>query len=145
MKKYTNEVIIILALILLFSLSACSSSGNTSTPVATPTATPTEAAEVTATEAAINTTPIYVAGTYSATAQGMGIVSVEITVDEHSITAISIDVSNETPAVGGAQGDTLSSQIMETQSADIDGVSGATVTSDAVKTAAMDCLAQAAN
>ena len=85
----------------------------------------------------------YVAGTYSATATGIGVVTVTITFDETSITAVEIDASNETASIGGAAASTLEEQVLEAQSADIDGVSGATLTSTAVRTAAADCIAQA--
>ena len=83
-------------------------------------------------------------GTYTATATGMdGDVTVKMTFSEDGITKIEIDVSGETPGIGAEQGPTLEEQLMTAQSADIDGVSGATVTSNAVKTAAQDCIDQA--
>ena len=86
---------------------------------------------------------IYVPGTYSAKATGMGEVTVTMTFDANSITDVEIDVSNETPTIGGLQGDALKALILEAQSADIDSISGATVTSTAVSTAAAACIAQA--
>ena len=86
---------------------------------------------------------VYTPGTYSATANGIGVVTVTITFDETSITAVEVDASNETASIGGAAADTLAEQVLEAQSADIDGVSGATLTSTAVRTAAADCIAQA--
>lgn len=140
LKRKTKTAFIALTLTLSLSLAACGSAGVTPSPTEVPAA----ATEAPVSETPENTTPIYKAGTYSATAQGMGEVKVEITVDEFGITAVSVDVSNETPGIGGAQGETLKTQILENQSADIDGVSGATVTSGAVESAAADCLAQAA-
>jgi uncharacterized protein with FMN-binding domain len=122
---------LILVAMMVSGLAACGTSGTTS---ADASQAPTSAEK----------TPNYTAGTYTATAKGMGEVTVNMTVDGHSIVSVSIDVSNETASIGGAQGDTLTAQIMKSQSAEIDGVSGATVTSTAVKTAAADCLAQAA-
>ena len=86
---------------------------------------------------------IYTAGTYSATADGMGTVTVTATFDENSITEILLDVSGETPTIGQAAKDELISQVMAAQSAEIDGVSSATITSTAVKTALKNCIAQA--
>ena len=86
---------------------------------------------------------IYTPGTYSATADGMGTVTVTATFDANSITEILLDVSGETPSVGQAAKDELISQVMAAQSADIDGVSSATITSTAVKTALKNCIAQA--
>ncbi len=78
----------------------------------------------------------FVPGTYTADAQGMdGPVTVTITVDDSSITEITVDVSGETAGIGAEIGDTVVGQIMESQSSLIDGVAGATVSSDAVKSA----------
>ncbi len=86
----------------------------------------------------------YVPGTYTAEAQGMGKVIVNVTVDESSITAIEIDGSGETPGIGAAAVDPLKEQVLAAQSAVIDGVAGATITSTAVRTAVEAALAEAA-
>jgi len=87
----------------------------------------------------------YTPGTYTATAAGMeSNVTVTVTVDETSILSLGIDVSGETDGIGAAIGPEISEQILNAQSADVDGVSGATVTSTAVKTALVDALDQAA-
>ncbi|MCD8189380.1 MAG: FMN-binding protein, partial [Clostridiales bacterium] len=86
----------------------------------------------------------YTPGTYSATAAGISSdVTVTMTFDETSITAVEIDVSGETADIGGAIGDDMAQAILDAQSCDVDAVSGATVTSDAIKTAAADCISQA--
>ena len=86
----------------------------------------------------------YVPGTYTATAQGMeSTVTVTMTFDESSITDVLIDVSGETEGIGAAAGDALKEQILSTQGIDIDTVSGASVTSNAVREAAADCIRQA--
>nr|MBQ1578528.1 FMN-binding protein [Oscillospiraceae bacterium] len=86
----------------------------------------------------------YVPGTYTAEATGMGTVKVSVTVDENAITGVVLDTAGETPAIGGAAAEELTSQVMAAQGAGIDGVSGATITSDAVRKAVADALAQAA-
>ena len=86
---------------------------------------------------------VYTPGTYSATATGMGEVTVTMTFDEKSIVDVIVDVSNETPEIGQLHGETLKEALMTLQSAEIDGVSGATLTSNAVKQAATNCIAQA--
>lgn len=86
---------------------------------------------------------VYTPGTYSAVAKGIGDVTVTMTFDETSITDVVVDVSNETKDIGQLHGETLRDALMQAQSAEIDGVSGATVTSDAVKEAAANCIAQA--
>ena len=85
----------------------------------------------------------YTPGTYTATAKGMGDVTVTATFDENSITDIVLDVSGETEGIGQAAADTLREQILAAQSAAIDGVSGATVTTTAVQNALNDCIGQA--
>ena len=86
---------------------------------------------------------IYTPGTYSATADGMGTVVVTATFDANSIVSVDLDVSGETPSIGQAAKDALIEQIMAAQGTEIDGVSGATITSTAVKTALKNCIAQA--
>ena len=86
---------------------------------------------------------IYTPGTYSASAQGMGTVTVTATFDASSITNVELDVSGETANIGQLAKDELIEQIMAAQSAEIDGVSGASITSSAVKAALEACIAQA--
>ena len=86
----------------------------------------------------------YTAGTYSAEAQGMeSAVKVTVTVSDSAITDLTIDVSGETAGLGTEVGEPLKAAILEAQSADVDGVSGATVSSTAVKTAVKACLDEA--
>ena len=86
---------------------------------------------------------IYTPGTYSAQATGMGTVTVTMTFDEKSITDVILDVSEETPDIGQAAAEELRNALLSAQGPDIDGVSGATLTSTAVKKAAESCIAQA--
>lgn len=75
----------------------------------------------------------YTPGTYTGTSSGHDAgISVTVTVDASSIIDVEVEVSNETPTIGAVQGDALKAQILEAQSADIDGVSGATETSQGV-------------
>lgn len=86
----------------------------------------------------------YTPGTYSASAKGInGDVTVTMTFDEKSITEVEIDASGETPDIGGKIVDEMRQKILDNQTCNVDGVSGATVTADAIKTAAADCIAQA--
>lgn len=87
---------------------------------------------------------IYKPGVYSATAQGIGgDVVVTMTFDANRITDVVLDVSHETPTIGQAAAETLKKSLMAAQSAEIDAVSGATITSRAVHQAAAKCIAQA--
>ena len=102
------------------------------------------AAMAAAKEAAASSGVTYTPGTYSATAKGIGSdVKVTMTFDETSITDVKIDVSGETPDIGGKIGGSMEEAILLKQSADVDAVSGATVTSDAIRAAAADCISQA--
>lgn len=86
----------------------------------------------------------YVPGIYAADAMGIGgDVSVQVKVDQNQILAVNLDVSSESFALGQAAGPTLVKEILQKQSAGIDAVSGATVTSTAVKKAAHAALKKA--
>lgn len=86
----------------------------------------------------------YTAGTYNAEADGMiGPVSVEVTVSDSAITALTVDVSGETAGLGTEVAQPLTDAILAAQSTDVEGVSGATVSSNAVKTAVQKCLDEA--
>ena len=87
---------------------------------------------------------IYTPGTYSATARGIGSdVKVTMTFDANSITDVEIDVSGETKGIGADIGEKMQDAILAAQSADVDAVTGATVTSDAIRKAAAACIEQA--
>lgn len=89
-------------------------------------------------------TALYTAGTYTASAQGHSSdVVVTATLSDSAIESVELDVSGETETPGQAAAEDLIAEILEKQSADIDGVSGATETSTAVKMAMQDILAQA--
>lgn len=86
---------------------------------------------------------VYTPGTYTGKANGIGEVTVTMTFSETAITAVKVDCANETANIGGKAATTLQDALMAAQSAEIDGVSGATVTSTAVKKAAASCINQA--
>lgn len=86
---------------------------------------------------------IYTPGTYTASAKGFNDVSVSITFSETSIVDVQLDLSKETDSIGQAAGDTLKQAILDAQNSNIDSVSGATLTSEAVKQATANCIAQA--
>ena len=86
---------------------------------------------------------IYTAGTYTSTATGIGEVKVTMTFSETAITEVVIDASNETESIGGVAAPTLQEAIMAAQGTEIDNISGATVTTNAVKKAAASCIEQA--
>lgn len=86
---------------------------------------------------------IYTPGTYTGTATGIGEVKVTMTFSETAITDVVIDASNETESIGGVAAPTLKDALMAAQSTEIDNISGATVTTNAVKKAAASCIEQA--
>ena len=86
---------------------------------------------------------IYTPGTYTATAKGMSEITATVTFDAASITKVELDLSGETDSIGQAAKDKLIEQVMNAQTSQIDGVTGATVTSKAVQNAVADCIRQA--
>lgn len=88
-------------------------------------------------------TPIYTPGTYSAEADGFGKVTVTMTFSETEITDIKIDAGNETADIGGKAAPKLADAILKAQDPVVDGISGATLTSNGVRRAAAMCVAQA--
>lgn len=86
---------------------------------------------------------IYTPGTYTATAQGMGTVKMTAVFDANSIVSIDLDLAEETPSIGQAAKDAIIEQLMNAQGSDIDGVSSATITTNAAKSCLEQCIAQA--
>ena len=86
----------------------------------------------------------YKAGTYSAEVSGHN-PGVKVTAEfsANELKKVTIDASNETESIGGKAATELEKQLLKKQSAEIDGVSGATETSNAVKNAYKDILSQA--
>jgi fumarate reductase flavoprotein subunit len=86
---------------------------------------------------------MYIPGTYTASQYGMeSELKVTIEFDENKILDVQIEGS-ETEGYGSRAIDEMPAQILAAQSANVDGVSGATVTSTAIRTAAANCIAQA--
>ena len=83
------------------------------------------------------------AETYTGTAQGIGEVSVTLTVEDGKITAAEVVGENETKGIGTQAIETLPELIVAANGTDVDVVSGATITSDAILSGVADCLAQA--
>lgn len=87
---------------------------------------------------------VYTPGTYSATKPGMrGDVVVTMTFDENSILSVEAVGASETPNIGTLALEQLPGIILEAQSAQVDAISTATVTSDALIAAASICIQQA--
>ena len=83
-------------------------------------------------------------GTYTASAQGMdGTVSIEVTIADNAITAITVVDDNETAGVGTKALVFIPDAVIRSQSLAVDNVSGATISSMAIKSAIADAITQA--
>ncbi len=132
MKKFAAAT---LCVCLGASLTAC---GGNQTAAPATQAAETTAAETTAAE---TTTGAASSETLTGSAEGFGgEVTVTLTMDGDKVTACSIKGDDETPDIGGKAFADLEKQIVDANGIEIDGVSGATVTSNAVKEAAAQAL-----
>ena len=83
-------------------------------------------------------------GTYEAEAQGLlSAVKVAVTVSETEILDLTIDASGETKDLGGVAATMLAESIPKAQTPNVDAVSGATVTSNAIIQATTEALEKA--
>ena len=121
MKKFTKWF---LAGLMALSMTACSSS-----------------------ETAETSGSLFTAGTYEAEADGFAgsssPVHVKVTFTEDAIESIEYTADGETPTVGGAALPLLVENVLAAQSTQIDGVSGATLTSNGFFEAVNDTITQA--
>lgn len=146
--------------LLLTGLCVALSAAGCSSPTAETAAPETTAQETTVQEtAAEGAGGGMKAGTYTASTQGMNDkVEVSVEVSEDAIISVDVTKESETPGIGGplknAAGEELyeggktpvtliPEQIVEYQTLNVDAVTGATITSAAVKKAVEDCLTQA--
>lgn len=83
-------------------------------------------------------------GTYSATVDGFGgPVTVKIIVDAKRIIELKAEGSSETQGIGSIVLEELPPLMLKAQTAEVDSISGATYTSNAVKLATSQALSQA--
>lgn len=111
-----------------------------------PTEAPTEAATDAPTEAVTEPTTeaAPVGEVFTGKAQGMMCeIVAEVTVAEGKIVDVKLTGADETPSLGGVVLAEMPSKILAAQSAEVDGMAGATITTDAVKAAVNEALAQA--
>ena len=79
--------------------------------------------------------------TATGTAKGMdGDVTVEVTATKDKIYAINVTDQHETEGIGTTAVDQLPQKLLDSQNLNVDGISGATVTSDAIKQAVRNAL-----
>lgn len=93
--------------------------------------------------AAIGDAAVMDAAVYTGKATGMGEVTAELIIADGHIVGVNLTGDNETPGIGSKAIEELPSKIVEAQSADVDGVAGATITSNAVKEAVKAAMAEA--
>lgn len=121
-----------LAVALVFTLAACSSGTDNKVPGVTPTST--------------NQLTQFTPGTYKGEATGFdGTIKVAVTVSEDKIEKVEVLEQTETENLGGAAlaADKLPQAVVDGQSAEVDAVGGATMTSEAFVAAVNAALAQA--
>ena len=87
---------------------------------------------------------LYNAGVYQVRLRGMGgYMTIHVTFGPDAIEGIEVVEHTETPNIGTLAIERVIPAMLEAQSADVDGVTGATVTSDALKDALRQAIAQA--
>lgn len=83
-------------------------------------------------------------GVYTQTAEGKnGDFEVIVTIEGGNIASVEVGDNDETEDKGGVAIEELPDEIVEAQSYDVDAVSGATVTSEAIEDAVARCLEEA--
>ena len=86
----------------------------------------------------------YTPGTYTAAIAGQnGPVKVEVTTSADKILSVKIVDQKETEGIGSKAVAALPAEIVKSQSADVQGIAGASVSSAAIKKAVQECLNQA--
>lgn len=131
MKKQASKfTALLLCGVLALSLTAC---GTNDKPAPTPDA---------------NAKPSYTAGTYTGTANGMkGEISVDVTFSADAITDVTVKSHQETYGIGygleTSPVEVLPKQIVETQSLGVDNITGATITTAAIKNAVASAVIEA--
>jgi fumarate reductase flavoprotein subunit len=129
MRKYNLRKVLAVGLIVMLVLSLVGCAGGSNTKKAANT----EDAKVS-----------FKAGTYKASVDGKnGPIEVEVTFSEHKIEDVKVVNFNETAGVSDASIKKIPEEIVKNQSLKVDAVAGATVTSDALLAAVMDCVKQA--
>ena len=86
---------------------------------------------------------IYTDGTYTGEAQGINMLTVSVTVTDGVISDVEVTEQDETPDYAGPALEQIPDLIVENNSTDIDAISGATITSNAIKEAVNNALEQA--
>ncbi|MEA5094856.1 FMN-binding protein [Sedimentibacter saalensis] len=141
-----KKVSLLLALgLMMFSIAACSSKEAAAPAAEAEKPAAVEPAEKPATEEPVKETEEAAApveGALTGTAKGFGgDVTVTVVVDGDDIVSVEAVGDSETNGIGSNAIDQLPAKIVEADSTEVDGVSGATVTSNAIKEAVNAALA----
>lgn len=149
-------LVLILAVIMTIALAACSGTATPATPTQAPAAETPAAALPTEEAPAESTAPedvypqltgetgTYKAGVYEETVRGIGgDIVFHITFSKDAITAIEAVKQHETEGLGSKALENVIPAIIEAQSTEVDGWSGATVTSNAIKDAVNTAMEEA--
>ncbi len=90
-------------------------------------------------------TACYNAGMYTASAEGYaGQVFVEVEFDESSILSVRVTSHSETKNLGDRAVEEIPLRIVDAQTWNVDAITSATITSEAIQEAVKDCIKQAA-
>ena len=142
---------VLLAASMVVSMTACGQKAEETTTAVTTEATSameTLTTEVPTTEEVSQEKTLYTEGTYTGTTRGMnGDLTVEVSFSSDNITDISVKDQVETYGIGYGMNTTpievMPKKMVEAQSVNIDSITGATITSMAIKRAVSDCVEQA--
>lgn len=133
-------------------VSGCSSQANTETTAAPAQTTAAQTQEMSSEETKAETTQAEEESGEGAveelTGKGRGfggIITAHVTTVDGIITEVALEGPDETPGIGGAALEELAKQFAQAKGADIDGVSGATVTSQGAMAAVLNALDPEAN
>ena len=143
MKSVRRKILLFgLTAMMSVSLAACGSKEESTG--GTTTAGTTTVAETEGNDGDATTGGTYTAGTYTATAKGNnGDVTLEVTFDSDAIKSIEIKEHGETPGISDAPIAKIPELIIANQSLNIDAITGATNTSNAILNAVADAVNQA--
>ena len=126
--NHLRSVLICLNVLILFAVLTGCSASDTSETAASSSYTIAESGQ-------------WTDGTYTATAAGRnGDFEVIVTIEDGALVSVEVGDNDETESRGGVAISTLLPQFVEEQTYDLDAVSGATKTSDALMAAVAECL-----
>lgn len=139
-----KQLCVLLSAAMLLSLTACSQNTDSQTEDTTLAVSDTAATEAETTSAVqTGSGVVFTAGTYEGTAPGRnGDIKVEVVVTEDSIESVTVVEHQETAGISDQALEQIPADIVTYQSLGIDGVSGATITSNALIEAVANAVGQ---